>query len=98
CNIGHPIPGGLLLHLFTLTRQASGIFSVALAVTVPSPVRTLPVRKYGALCCPDFPLSPYWDSDRPACTYKNNLFNPKHMTFGMLFLFQPLCSGLFARG
>ena len=37
--------------------RRGGIFSVALAVTAPSPVRTLPVRKYGALCCPDFPLS-----------------------------------------
>jgi len=32
-----------------------GIFSVALAVNGPSPVRCLPVRKYGTLCCPDFP-------------------------------------------
>lgn len=35
--------------------------SVALSVFLPSPVESLPVRKYGALCCPDFPLS------RPRC-------------------------------
>ncbi len=30
------------------------MFSVALSV--PGVTRSLPVRKYGALCCPDFPL------------------------------------------
>jgi hypothetical protein len=33
-----------------------GIFSVALAVSKSSPTCCLPVRKYGTLCCPDFPL------------------------------------------
>lgn len=36
-------------------RDRGGIFSVALSVYEPSPAHTLPVRKYGALCCPDFP-------------------------------------------
>ena len=31
--------------------------SVALSVFLSSPTEILPVRKYGALCCPDFPLS-----------------------------------------
>lgn len=39
-----------------------GIFSVALAV--PDLSRGLPVRKYGALCCPDFPPRPESNQDR----------------------------------
>lgn len=35
-----------------------GLLSVALSVTPPSPAAPLPVRKHGALCCPDFPPSP----------------------------------------
>ncbi len=38
-----------------LAHSNGGLFSVALAVHWPSPVKALPVRKYGALCCPDFP-------------------------------------------
>ena len=38
-----------------LAISKGGLFSVALAVPRPSPVKALPVRKYGALCCPDFP-------------------------------------------
>ena len=38
-----------------LAISKGGLFSVALAVPWPSPVKALPVRKYGALCCPDFP-------------------------------------------
>src|SRR5690606_31748773 len=45
---------GLLPHVFTLTPiNRSGLFSVALSVSASW--RTLPVRKRGALCCPDFP-------------------------------------------
>jgi hypothetical protein len=36
-------------------RPSGGIFSVALAVALPSPTIPLPVRKHGALRCPDFP-------------------------------------------
>ena len=45
--------GGLLPHLFTLTgsRSLRRLFSV----TRLSPHEDLPVRKDGALCCPDFP-------------------------------------------
>lgn len=32
--------------------------SAALSMAPPSPVVPLPVRKHGALCCPDFPPSP----------------------------------------
>ncbi len=41
-------------HLFPLRQVVMGsLFSVALSVF---PLRRiLPVRKYGALCCPDFP-------------------------------------------
>ncbi len=45
--------GELLPHLFTLIPTGSGrLFSVALLY----PHGYLPVRKYGALCCPDFPF------------------------------------------
>jgi len=46
----------LLPHIFTITLpQAERLyFSVALAV--PAVMRDLPVRKWDALCCPDFPL------------------------------------------
>jgi len=37
-----------------LPRKRGGIFSVALAVRLFQDA--LPVRKHGALCCPDFPL------------------------------------------
>jgi hypothetical protein len=56
----------LLPHVFTLvgcTGLAPGqlrrLFSVALAV--PRLIGVLPVRKYGALRCPDFPLHPLPD-------------------------------------
>ena len=54
-----------------------GLFSVALSVTNPSPDWCLPVRKYGALCCPDFPPRPdsYRDrSDKTTCTPQIKLF------------------------
>ncbi len=35
-----------------------GLLSAALSVTPPSPAAPLPVRKHGALCCPDFPPFP----------------------------------------
>lgn len=35
--------------------RCGGIFSVVLSVSRRSPAGCLPVRKYGALCCPDFP-------------------------------------------
>ncbi len=45
--------GGLLPRLFTLTSPGGRrLFSV----TYPRRRRRLPVRKHGALCCPDFPL------------------------------------------
>jgi len=51
---------GLLPRVFTLSAGEpkfanGGIFSVALSVNVRLPLRRLPVRKQGALCCPDFP-------------------------------------------
>ena len=38
-------------------NQFGGLFSVVLSVILASLPIHLPVRKYGALCCPDFPLS-----------------------------------------
>ncbi len=46
----------LLPRVFTLAFQKRRLFSVALSVVSPSRVKRLPVRKYGALRCPDFPL------------------------------------------
>jgi hypothetical protein len=47
----------LLPHVFTIAvfckMELRLLFSVALAVS--EIYRSLPVRKYGALCCPDFP-------------------------------------------
>lgn len=51
--------------------QYGGLFSVALAVFWPSPAKSLPVRKYGALCCPDFPPSRNRKSDRTTCTHQS---------------------------
>lgn len=53
CGCGCPQPGGLLPHLFTLTLPLKvwRLFSV----TLQYPCGYLPVRKYGALWCPDFP-------------------------------------------
>lgn len=45
------VPGELLPHLFTLTFLKRRLFSVTLLY----PHGQLPVKKYGALCCPDFP-------------------------------------------
>jgi hypothetical protein len=52
--------GGLLPHLFTLTTLLDRCLvavslSAALAVRLPLRVLCLPVKKRGALCCPDFP-------------------------------------------
>ncbi len=46
--------GELLPHLFTLipAQRPERLFSV----TLPYPLGYLPVRKHGALCCPDFPF------------------------------------------
>jgi hypothetical protein len=54
--------GKLLPHLFTLSlRLSSGrLFSVTLLY----PHGYLPVRKHGALCCPDFPFQPSLRSGR----------------------------------
>ena len=56
--------GGLLPHLFTLTLPWAGrLFSVILLY----PRGYLPIRKHGALCCPDFPPPATAGSDRAAC-------------------------------
>lgn len=56
--------GRLLPYLFTLTsHKARRLFSV----TLLSPHELLPVRKYGALCCPDFPPIRFRLSDKPSC-------------------------------
>lgn len=74
----------LLPHIFTISpyvlRQAQDdtglLFSVALAVSVF--MRNLPVRKWDALCCPDFPLSRIYGTaiERPV-HYKDTRFLDK---------------------
>ena len=54
----HPLAGGLLHHLLTLTSSRwRGGHSL-----LPSPTVTnsFHFQKWGALCCPDFPLVPKW--------------------------------------
>lgn len=49
------------------TSSQGSLFSVALSV-LSLKARALPVRKYDALCCPDFPLlSLRLKNDKPAC-------------------------------
>ena len=59
CLRCHHRSGGLLPHLFNLTREVAlpgGVFSVALSVGSPP----LPVRKHAALWCSDFPPPEYY--------------------------------------
>ena len=62
-----PLPQFVPTRKLVAPRRG-GIFSVALSV--PGFTRGLPVRKYGALCCPDFPLRTYMRSDKAACISK----------------------------
>ena len=65
--------GELLPHLFTLiANKLRRLFSVALLY----PHKHLPVRKHGALCCPDFPLFLIKETaiERLAIFYKINLY------------------------
>ena len=48
----------LLTAYYLLLTENGSLFSVALAVKLSSPTTCLPVRKYGTLCCPDFPSRP----------------------------------------
>lgn len=63
------IAGGLLLHLFTLIPASRNGYFLLHCLC---PHEQLPVRKYGALCCPDFP--PFYKGDKPVCCffYKDN--------------------------
>ena len=65
-------PGELLPHLFTLTGRIRRSFSV----TLLHPRGQLPVKKYGALCCPDVPpvLKDERQTGRLQCD-KGNSFN-----------------------
>ena len=65
-------PGELLPHLFTLTGRVRRLFSVTLLY----PHGQLPVKKYGALCCPDVPpvLKDERQTGRLQCD-KGNSFN-----------------------
>jgi len=63
--------GALLPHLFTLTRRNGRLFSVTLIRTFTR----LPVKKHGALCCPDFPPR-LCRSDRAVCRHKIKHFRP----------------------
>jgi hypothetical protein len=48
------------------------LFSVALSRTPPR-AEWLPVRKYAALCCPDFPHPGCPGSDKAACLFSKNV-------------------------
>jgi hypothetical protein len=78
--------GGLLPHLFTLTPLAvtsgGGIFSVALSVSRLREI--LPVRKHGALCCPDFP--PSFSEAR-----QGSLYTPKLAILKPALVFYSFC-------
>ena len=50
-------PGGLLPHLFTITSSTRRGEGQSFSVTLLCRHRQLPVKEYGALCCPDFPLA-----------------------------------------
>jgi len=69
--------GELLPRRFTLTclrkAPAGGIFSAALSVFSFAMLRrTLPVKKHGALCCPDFPSRINETTSRSA-QFKNSI-------------------------
>ncbi len=49
--------GGLLPHLFTIAPVTRKLLRLLFSVTLLCRCRQLTVRKYGALCCPDFPLA-----------------------------------------
>ena len=73
CGSDYSAPGALLPHLFTLTGscEAGGIFSVALAVRMPSQASVPDVIRHTALRSSDFPPpanAPESEagSDRPA--------------------------------
>jgi len=60
----HPLAGGLLHHLLTLTSKNWGGRSLLPAPTVTN---SFYFQKWSALCCPDFPLArPFRSaSDKP---------------------------------
>src|SRR5690554_6434771 len=55
----HHRSGELLPRLFTMTSSLTSGLLISVALSVFRLLETLPVRKYGALYCPDFPLSRY---------------------------------------
>ncbi len=64
--------GGLLPHLFTIAPVTRKWLRLLFSVTLLCRRRQLTVRKYGALCCPDFPLAaqgkmPPRQATRPSC-------------------------------
>ena len=80
CGSDYSRPGALLPHLFTLTGscEAGGIFSVALAVRMPSQASVPDVIRHTALRSSDFPppanaLASEAGSDRPAaCLFQSS--------------------------
>jgi len=83
------VRGGLLPRLFTLTARRRRSFSV----TLLSPREDLPVRKRGALRCPDFPPPPPVENigsilrrkqrqSLPAVRCKGNQSRPKRRISG----------------
>lgn len=66
--VSPPGPVSSYLTFSPLTRRAGLFFSVTLLY----PFGYLPVRKDGALCCPDFPSRHKCRNDGPACRCKDN--------------------------
>ena len=81
CLRCHHRSGGLLPHLFNLTRKVAlsgGMFSVALSVGSPP----LPVRKHAVLWCSDFPPPEHYT--RAAITLPT--CQPPHSTIHLSFV------------
>lgn len=67
----HCLSGGLLPHLFTLTsNNIEGGFPFCGTFCCPTVVEHLPVKKYAALCCPDFPPPAKTEGDEVVCATK----------------------------
>jgi len=61
--------GELLPHLFTITAP-SVVEGLLFSVTLLYPHGYLPVRKHGALCCPDFPIQMNASMEQPAAVQR----------------------------
>jgi hypothetical protein len=87
----HDAPWALTPHFHPCPDKSERLFSVALAVHSRVSGDLLPVRKYGALCCPDFPHPPVGGrgrADRPAVCKITTLMPGPFKINSMQFRFQ----------